>query len=208
MARSRINDTRQDLITDGGAVLWSIIQGEQLEFPVVLNFIEDASVKPSNNYIYEAVVIEAANVADQVTRPTQVQIGGAQTRLFVRLPVYMGQWQSVVAYNKEEVVLYAGKYYRLLFGTARINSITPDLDPLWEETLLNRIYIQFPGSLSSDWLSAFPNVNSPTYGFFELRVTEPNDPIFSRTFKPIRGMVEILFSPTAQVADQLNQTEL
>jgi hypothetical protein len=208
MARSRINDTRQDLITDGGAVLWSIIQGEQLEFPVVLNFIEDASVKPSNNYVYEAVVIEAANVNNQVERPVTVQPNGEQTRLFVRLPIYVGQWQSAEAYNKEEVVLYAGKYYKLLFGSARISAVTPDLDPLWGETLLNRIYIQFPSTLSLNWLSANPNVNSPTYGFFELRVTEPNDPVFSRTFKPIRGMVEILFSPTGQVSDQLNQTEL
>jgi len=207
MARSRINDTRQDLITDGGAVLWSIIQGEQLEFPVILNFIEDASVKPSNNYIYEAVVMEAANVADQTTRPTQVQIGGDQARLFVRLPIYLGQWQSAAAYNKEEVVLYAGKYYKLLFGSARISTITPDIDPLWEETLLNRIYIQFPSSLGVGW-NVSPQVNSPTYGFFELRVTEPADPVFSRTFKPIRGMVEILFSPTSQVSDQLYQTEL
>jgi hypothetical protein len=207
MARSRITDTRQDLITDGGAVLWSIIQGEQLEFPVVLNFIEDASVKPSNNYIYEAVVVEAANIQDQVERPTQVELGGIQTRLFVRLPVYLGQWQAAVAYNKEDVILYSGKYYKLLFGSARISSTTPDVDPLWEETLLNRIYIQFPDTLSLNWLSAAPNVNSPVYGFFELRVTEPTDPVFSRTFKPIRGMVEILFSPTANVADQLNQTQ-
>jgi len=207
MARSRITDTRQDLITDSGAVLWSIVQGEQLEFPVVLNFIEDASVKPSNNYIYEAVVIEAANVQDQVTRPTAVQPEGSQTRLFVRLPIYLGQWQSAVAYNKEEVVLFNDKYYKLLQGAGRINSTTPDLDPLWQETLLNRIYIQFPNTLSGDWEVA-PQVNSPVYGFFELRVTEPADPIFSRTFKPIRGMVEILFSPTDQVSDELNQTEL
>jgi hypothetical protein len=206
MARSRITDTRQDLITDSGAVLWSIVQGEQLEFPVVLNFIEDASVKPSNNYIYEAVVIEAANVLGQTTRPTQVQLGGVQTRLFVRLPIYLGIWSAALAYNKEEVVLYSGKYYKLLGGVNRTNSITPDLDPLWEETLLNRIYIQFPDTLSLNWLSAVPQVDSPVYGFFELRVTEPTDPVFSRTFKPIRGMVEILFSPTAQVADQLNQT--
>jgi len=206
MARSRITDTRQDLITDGGAVLWSIIQGEQLEFPVVLNFIEDASVKPSNNYIYEAVVVEANNVTNQVERPTGVPINPSQTRLFVRLPIFLGTWQSASAYNKEEVVLYAGKYYRLLFGAGRISAIAPDLDPLWDETLLNRIYIQFPSNLSADWISASPLVNSPVYGFFELRVTEPSDPVFSRTFKPIRGMVEILFSPTASVDDELNQT--
>jgi hypothetical protein len=206
MARSRITDTRQDLITDGGAVLWSIVQGEQLEFPVVLNFIEDASVKPSNNYIYEAVVIEAANVLGQVTRPTQIQLGGVQTRLFVRLPIFLGTWAAPNAYNKEEVVLFNDKYYRLLQGAGRVSSTTPDLDPLWQETLLNRIYIQFPDTLSQNWLSAVPQVDSPVYGFFELRVTEPSDPIFSRTFKPIRGMVEILFSPTSLVPDQLNQT--
>jgi len=207
MARSRITDTRQDLITDGGAVLWSIIQGEQLEFPVVLNFIEDASVKVSNNYIYEAVVVEAANVDSQTGRPVTIQPNGEQTRLFVRLPIYIGQWQSSVAYNKEEVVLFNDKYYKLLQGAGRINSTTPDLDPLWQETLLNRIYIQFPSSLSIDW-NVSPQVNSPVYGFFELRVTEPADPIFSRTFKPIRGMVEVLFSPTDEVNDELNQTEL
>jgi hypothetical protein len=206
MARSRITDTRQDLITDNGSVLWSIVQGEQLEFPVVLNFIEDTSVKPFNNYIYEAVVIEAANVLGQTTRPTQVELGGVQTRLFVRLPIFLGTWSAPSAYNKEEVVSYSGKYYKLLGGVNRTNSTTPDLDPLWEETLLNRIYIQFPSTLSQDWLSAPPQVDSPVYGFFELRVTEPNDPVFIRTFKPIRGMVEILFSPTSQVADQLNQT--
>jgi hypothetical protein len=208
MARSRITDTRQDLINDNGAVLWSIVQGEQLEFPVVLNFIEDASVKTSNNYIYEAVVIEAANIEGQIIRPVTVQTNGIQTRLFVRLPVFEGEWGESNAYNKEDVVLFNNKYYKLLQGIGRVDATTPDLDPLWEETLLNRIYIQFPNTLSIDWLSAPPQVNSPVYGFFELRVTEPNDPIFSRTFKPIRGMVEILFSPTAQVADQLNQTEL
>jgi hypothetical protein len=207
MARSRITDTRQDLITDGGAVLWSIVQGEQLEFPVTLNFVEDASVKPNNNYIYEAVVIEAANIVGQTERPTEVQTNGVQTRLFVRLPIYVGVWNSNSAYNKEEVVLYSDKYYKLLGGVARTNVTTPDLDPLWEETLLNRVYIQFPVSLSTDWLSAVPKVNSPVYGFFELRVTEPNDPVFSRTFKPIRGMIEILFSPTLLVPDQLNQTQ-
>ena len=41
-----------------------------------------------------------------------------------------------------------------------------------------------------------PSVAGSTYGFFELRVTEPANPIFARTWKPIRGMVEIQFSPT------------
>lgn len=205
MARSRLTNTTQDLITDSGAVLWSFVKGEQLEFPITLNFVEDASVKPSNNYVYEAVVVEANNILRQTDRPTDIRTGGIQTRLFVRLPIYLGTWQAASAYNKEEVVLYAGKYYKLIQGSGRISATLPDVDPLWTETALNKIYLQYPSTLAATW-SVQPVVDSPVYGFFELRVTEPTDQIFTRTFKPVRGMVEILFSPTDATTDQLAQT--
>jgi hypothetical protein len=205
MARSRLTNTTQDLIADSGAVLWSFVKGEQLEFSVSLNFVEDASVKPSNNYVYEGVIVEAANIAGQTERPVAVQQGGIQTRLFIRLPVYLGAWQGVVAYNKEDVVLYNNKYYKLVQGSGRVNNTIPSADPLWTETALNVIYLQFPANLASDW-AVQPLVDAPVYGFFELRVTEPQDQIFTRTFKPVRGMVEILFSPTDVTQDQLNQT--
>lgn len=205
MARSRLTNTTQDLIADGGAILWSLIKGEQLEFPVVLNFIEDASVKPQNNYTYEAVVVEALNVVGQTERPVEVRPGGVKRTLFVRLPVYLGVWSSSQAYNKEEVVLHSGKYYKLVSGVARINATQPNLDPQWQETQLNKVYIQYPSDLISLW-SVQPVVDSPVYGFFELRVTEPPDSIFTRTFKPVRGMVEVLFSPTDEVADTPSQT--
>jgi hypothetical protein len=200
MARSRLTDTTQDLIADGGAVLWSFVKGEQLEFPITLNFIEDASVKQSNNYVYEAVVVEANNVLLQTTTPTDVKSGGIQTNLFVRLPKLYGNWVSVGAFTKEEVVAYSGKYYKLTQGVARISAITPDVDPYWEETTLNKIYVQFPSTLGATWAQQ-ATVDTPVYGFFELRVTEPTDAVFTRTFKPVRGMVQILFSPTASVTD-------
>ena len=207
MARSRLTNTSQDLISDGGAVLWSFVKGEQLEFPITLNFVEDASVKSNNNYVYEAVVVEAANIAAQTDRPTGAKSGGIQTRLFVRLPVYLGQWQASAAYNKEDVVFYTNKYYKLTQGSGRISSTVPTSDPYWVETNLNTIYLQFPSTLAATW-SVQPLVDSPVYGFFELRVTEPQDQIFTRTFKPVRGMIEVLFSPTDATADQLNQTTL
>jgi hypothetical protein len=205
MARSRLTNTTQDLIADSGAVLWSFVKGEQLEFPVSLNFVEDASVKLNNNYVYEAVVVEAANIRGQTERPVTTKDGGVQTRLFVRLPVFLGAWQSAAAYNKEDVVFYNNKYYKLASGSGRVNATVPSSDPRWIETALNIIYLQFPATLASTW-GVQPLVDSPVYGFFELRVTEPQDQIFTRTFKPVRGMVEILFSPTDVTADQLNQT--
>jgi hypothetical protein len=182
-----------------------MIRGEQLEFPITLNFITDATVKASGNYIYEAVVVEAKNVSGQTDRPTLIQPGGVTTRLFVRLPRYLGVWSATSAYNKEEVVLYNGLYYKLLSGISRTSAVTPDLDTKWEVTALNKIYIQFPSTLGTDW-SVQPLADSASYGFFELRVTEPTDAVFTHTYKPVRGMIEILFSPTDQTSDQPNQT--
>jgi hypothetical protein len=206
MARSRLIDTTIDLVKDAGAVLWSVVKGEQLELPVTLSFIRDASVKPTGNYIYEAVVVEAKNIAGQTDeRPVLVQPGGIVTRLFVRLPRYLGAWSSTTAYNKEEVVLYNDVYYKLLGGIAVIDTTPPDTSTKWQSTLLNKVYVQLPSTLGTGW-AVQPLVDSAVYGFFELRVTEPTDAVFTRTFKPVRGMIEILFSPTDDTTDVLNQT--
>jgi len=199
MARSRITDTdRKDLISDAGSVLFSLVKGEQLEFPVTLNFVEDAT--SANNYDFEAVIVEANNVVGQLTKPKSALAGGIQDTLYVRVPVNRGNWQSVQAYNREEIVSYNGINYKLLEGAGRINSTPPNLDPFWETTAINKIYIQFPSTLANNY-AVSPTVDSPVFGFFELRVTEPTDSIYTRTWKPIRGMVEFLFSPTDIVPD-------
>ena len=196
MARARLINTTDDLVTDSGAVLWSFVKGEQLEFPITMNFVEDVTA----GYSYEGIVVEAANISQQSDRPVGVKPSGVQTQLNIRVPVNRGNWDSAQAYNREEVVLYSGKYYKLAKGVARTNSTAPNLDTTWTETTLNTVYLQFPKTLSSDW-AVLPLVNSPVYGFFEMRVTEPQDSIFRRTWKPVRGMVEILFSPTYSVDD-------
>lgn len=200
MSRARLTQTPVDLVTDSGAVLLSLVKGEQLEFPISLNFIADATNKESNNYTYEAVVVEAKNVIGQSSAPIDIMPSGVNTTLVVRTAEYLGTWNEFAAYNKEEVVLYNDKYYKLLGGAGRMYPTVPPLDPLWELTTLNTVYIQFPSTLASTW-SVQAAVGKPVYGFLELRVTEPADPVFTRTWKPIRGMVEVLFSPTDVVAD-------
>lgn len=207
MARSRLTETTEDLNNDSGSVLWSIVKGEQLEFPIVLNFIENFPITinnlpahPASKYTYEAVVVEAANIASQEEKPITIQPNGVKLTLTIRIPTYRGNWDIPQAYNKEDVVAYGTKYYKLLAGAARVNSTPPDQDSFWEETTLNKIYLQFPGTMSTGW-AVSPIVDFPVYGFFEMRVTEPEDAIFRRTWKPVRGMVEILFSPTDMVPD-------
>ena len=195
MARSKLTNPTNDIVNDGGAVLWSIIKGEQLEFPVTVNFITNIST----GYTFEAVVVEANNVVNQTTIPTTIKLGGVQSILTVRVPTLIGTWSASGAYSQSEVVLYNSKYYELLSGIARVSTITPDLDPLWTETTLNKLYIQFPSTLGATW-TVQPTVGFPSYGFFELRITEPSNPVYQKTWKPVRGMVEILFSPTDVVA--------
>jgi hypothetical protein len=197
VARAKLTEISDDLINDAGSVLWSFVKGEQLEFMITLNFITDAS---DVNYQFEAVSVEALNVAEQSTKPVTIQPGGVGTALTVRRPNLIGTWNAGTAYNTEDVVLYSGVYYKLSAGTARVSATLPSVDPLWVVTTLNRVYIQFPGTLGTGWAVA-PAVGYPVYSFFELRVTEPNNSILRRTWKPVRGMIELLFSPTDSVAD-------
>lgn len=194
MARAVLTDLQQDLNTDSGAVLWSIIRGEQLEFPITLSFLENAS----DGYTYEAVVMEALNVADQEEKPTTLRPSGVNTTLVVRVLTDRGTWDAAQAYNREEFVYYDAKYYKLSEGTARISSTVPSLDVAWVVHQPNIIYVQFPATLGGTW-TVQPGVAYNVYGFFELRVTEPNDAIFTRTWKPVRGMLEMLYSPTEAV---------
>lgn len=197
MARSKIDNPTNDLITDSGAILWSFVKGEQLEFPIQLPFLDDARL-----YTFEAVVIEADNVPGQTERPTSAKVGGRQNTLVVRKPNYVGVWNAATGYNMENIVQYSvdSKLYRLVSGVNRVSAVTPAADPLWLETALNIVNLQFLEALASDWAQQ-PTVETPVYGFFELRVTEPNNSVFQRTWKPIRGMVEINYSPTALVPD-------
>jgi len=202
MARSRLTNTSVDLVTDVGAVLWSMVLGEALEFPITLNFITDATQKAAGlNYLYEAVVVEAKNITGQQDFPTVIQPSGVTTTLFVRQPKFIGTWSASTAYNKEEIVLYNNVYYKRIQGVSVTSATNPATDTAnWTVTVLNKIYVQFPTTLGSNW-AIKPLADSAVYGFFELRVTEPSDPVFTRTFKPVRGLVELLFSPTSDTAD-------
>ena len=196
MARSYLTNPTDDLITDSGAVLFSFVKGEQLEFPITLTFIDDAE----NGYGYEAVVVEGNNVANQEEPPNRIKEGGIQTVLTVRVPEYVGVWSDGGVYLAEDIVSYEGKYYKRVSSMTVAESTTPNTSTLWQQTTRNKVYVQFPSTLASTWSQA-PIVEVPVYGFFELRVTEPNTATFRRTWKPVRGMIQILFSPTDIVPD-------
>ena len=192
MARSKLRDTSEDLVSDGGAVLWSLITGEQLEFPLLLNFLEAAQ-----GYTYECKILEAANLDGQTDKPYVIRTPINATTITVRVPTYRGSWSAGTSYNQGDVVLYTdGLYYHLDGGGInRVSATIPPDDPLFTETTLNTVYIQIPSTLGDNW-TVVAQVNYAVYGFIELSVTEPTGVLYQRTWKPVRGMVQLLYSPT------------
>ena len=57
MPRSNIRNKEKDTITDDGSVLWSVVQGEQIQITVTLEWLTDLT-----GYTITAKVAEAQNV--------------------------------------------------------------------------------------------------------------------------------------------------
>jgi len=199
MARTPITADGESLIDDSGTVLWSFIRGEQLEFPVVINFLTDCT--DTSNYVFEAVIVEAENSPGQSAAPDTIQVDGVVSQLTtansgIRLLHDVGTWAAGTPYNAGDLVYNASntKYYTLLSGTARVNSTLPPDDSYWLETTKNTIFIRFADTVGSTW-AIKPRIGYATYGFFELQVQEPSGFAFRRKWKPVRGMIELLYSP-------------
>jgi len=186
MARSYINAASVDLVNDAGSVLWSIVKGEQLEFPIDLTFIEEITV----GYDFEAVVIEGLNDGEG-TIPAAIQPDGMETVLTIRIPTNQGEYSDVGVYTPGDFVEYEDAYWIL----DTVHDGNPPSTVLWSSHAINRIFIQTDTTLGTGW-TVQPTPGVPSYGFFELRVTENASPIYARTWKPTRGTVQLLFSPT------------
>jgi len=168
----------------------------------VLNFLTDCTT--ASGFVFEACVLEAENAPNQTAAPDTIQVGGIKTDYTVgggiRQSVDKLTWGAGTGYNAGDLVLYNAKYYALLAGTGRVSAILPDVDPYWVESTKNTIYIRFADTLGSTW-AIKPKINYATYGFFELSVQEPVAYAFRRKWKPVRGMVELLYSPIQTPAD-------
>ena len=202
MARTRLTDTSTDAVSDSGGVLWSFIQGEQLEYPIELTFIEDVN---RSNYIIEAVLAEGENDGTG-TKPIDIKASspvihsnGVEGGISLRTLSYDNAWVSGNSYNRDTYVQYGtddngdATYYRALENITALTT-APDQNIEWELYNTSTIFVRFHSVLSTGW-SPQADIEKPVYGFFELRITEPTGE-FPRTWKPVRGLMEFLFSPT------------
>jgi hypothetical protein len=77
MARSKITSSGKDLITDDGAILLSVVKGEQIHFNITLGWLSDLT-----GYTILCKVVEGANDGEG-SKPTGVQPSGVVTSLTI-----------------------------------------------------------------------------------------------------------------------------
>jgi len=192
MARSRISGREIDLQADNGAVLWSFIQGEQLAYNVTFDWIDNL-----HGMTIEAVAVESANTPGEY--PTEVLVGGKQDKLTAYIPPYLGEWVSGQVYAKNDLVRVTpdDKYYQRRVAGGGV--LPPSSDPSnWKDYGYNNVAtLIFPDTLSVDY-AVKPLPDKPIYCYFELAVTEAPGGM-NRSWKPMRGLIEFLFSPTLLV---------
>lgn len=203
MARTPITADGTSLVEDSGTILLSFIRGEQLEYPVLVTFLDDCTT--DSGYVFEACVLEAENSPSQTEPPDTLQVGGIRTDYTVanggiRQLVDAGAWSAPTAYNAGEVVSYNGKHYELQAGAGRVSATLPSADPLWDEVAKNTVYVRFASTLGGDW-AIKPKIGFSTFGFFEFSVQEPVTYSWRKKWKPVRGMIELLYSPILTPVD-------
>jgi len=141
--RSRITSQSQDVLTDDGNALFSLVNGEQIHVEFTASWMTNLT-----GATITAKVIEGDN-SELGTKPT-VQ---AATPVVTTLTV--------------------------------IDSDVSD----------NSFKIVFPENLISTWGES-PLPNKPVYGFFGLEIADDGVGVNQQIWKPVRGLVEILYSPT------------
>ena len=146
MARSRINSRGKDIIKDDGAILISVVEGEQLHMGFTVGWVTNLS-----SYTITAKVVEAdmSGATDDDGYPTTVLTGGQVSDL----------------------------------------TVIPGAD--------NTFKIVIPTGLHTAW-SVDPTPNSPVYGFVGIEIKDAGAGDTQQIWKPFRGLVEILYSPSGQ----------
>ena len=144
MARKSILSPTRDLNTDDGAVLVSVVHGEQSRIAISLGWLTNLT-----GYALEAKIVEANNVQGSGGIP-QDPLAGGQVKILTII-------DAVVTDRNFEVVI--------------------------------------PATLLVDFATT-PEPGQPVYCFFELEVKDTGSSTNQLIWKPVRGLIEIRYSPT------------
>jgi hypothetical protein len=144
MPRSKITSKSQDLITDDGSIIASIVHGEQTRINITASWLTNLA-----GYTITAKVVEGDNVQDSGLIPE----------------------------------------------TARETPVVTTL-PILDTTPTDNIFdIVIPQDLVDTW-NTFPAPDKPIYGFIDLEIADTGVGNNQQIWKPMRGLIEVRYSPT------------
>jgi hypothetical protein len=149
MPRSRINSASKDLITDDGAVLASVVEGEQVGINITLNWITNLS---GYSLTVKAVEADMSGEVDDNGYPLTVKESGQ----VIQLPIIDVDFTD----NKFEIII--------------------------------------PEDLTDNWTTE-PEPNKPSYAWIGLEVRDTGIGSEQKIWKPLRGLIEVLYSPTEEI---------
>jgi len=153
MARSRINSSSKDIITDKGSVLISVVEGEQVHMDITLGWLTSLV-----GYTLTAKIVEANCTALDYTSTTGLQ---------------------------HPTVRQSGGQIATL---AIIDATTTD----------NTFKLVIPEALVDNYVTQ-PLPGKPVYGWIGLEVRDTGAGSAQQIWKPFRGLVEIVYSPSEEV---------
>ena len=145
MPRSNITSTSKDLITDDGAILASVVKGEQTRLNITVGWLTNLS-----GYTITAKVVEGNNTQGTGATPTDVDSS---------------------------------------------NPVITTLTILDSTPTDNQFEIVIPHTLIDTW-GTYPIPDKPVYGFIGLEIKDTGVGTAQQIWKPMRGLVEVRYSPT------------
>lgn len=169
MARSRISQQGVQLTNDNGAVLFSVVDGEMTRYQISPRWITNL-----NGYTIDAKIVEGANTNGAL--PTGVAASPVTSNLKIR-------YQTGTDADGNPT-------YNDLTGT---NGDSPVVVTTTET--LTSFEVIVPSDLI-DAYSTQPAPNLPVYGFFGLEIADTGTGAEQQIWKPMRGLVEVLYSAT------------
>jgi len=151
--RSRISSRSKDLVRDNGAILLSVIDGEQVHLEVTLNWLVNLT-----GYQMIPKIVEA-------------DMTGIDTRVSQENP-------------------YGEVPTQVLAGGRVVQCATID-----DESSDNKFKIVIPENLTDGFVT-LPKPDVPVYAWFGLEVRDSGAGANQQVWKPMRGLLEILYSPS------------
>ena len=181
MARSRITQRGVDITRDNGAILQSLIAGEQIRTEVTLRFftsLHGATIRArlkeaDNTNLADGSLIEYSNGVPSAY-PNQVKAGGQERNLSICYQYGPGE-------DSDRVAVPDSNGFITIHYPTHPDYTNNKFQIIWDDQITTLFDPQ-------------PLPDRPVYAFFGLEVRDTGEGEKQQIYKPMRGLIELRYS--------------